>query len=130
MRLLKLETLKKIVTTLTISSILAMGIQSATYADVVTTQQLSESSTLELKRTEVNTFMARSDVKQQLLGFGVADQDIEQRINSLTDAEILQMHDQIENLPAGEGFLGGIIAVLVIFLLLDMAGVTDIFPRV
>jgi len=130
MMLFKLNNFKKLVTMLTIGSILSMGMQSATFADVVTTEQLAESSALESKRSQVSAFMARSDVKQQLLGLGVSDQNIDQRINSLTDGEILQMHDQIENLPAGEGFLSGVLLIIVIFLLLDMAGVTDIFPRV
>tara|TARA_R110002073_G_scaffold34186_1_gene101747 strand:- start:380 stop:772 length:393 start_codon:yes stop_codon:yes gene_type:complete len=130
MKLLRIQLLKKLVTSLAISSILAMGFQSATFADVVTTEQLAQSSALEMKRNQVSTFLARGDVKQQLIDLGVSERSVDQRIDSLTDSEILQMHDQIENLPAGEGLLGGIIAIIVIFLLLDMAGVTDVFPRV
>jgi len=130
MKLLRMQQIKKLLTTLTISSIIVMGLQSATYADVVTTEQLAESSALEMKRSQLGTFMARADVKQQLLGFGVSEQAVDQRIDSLTDAEVLQIHDQIQDLPAGEGLLGGIIAIIVIFLLLDMAGVTDVFPSV
>lgn len=130
MKLLRMQQIKKLLTTLTISSIIVMGLQSATYADVVTTEQLAESSALEMKRNQLGTFMARADVRQQLLGFGVSEQAVDQRIDSLTDAEVLQIHDQIQDLPAGEGLLGGIIAIIVIFLLLDMAGVTDVFPSV
>lgn len=130
MKLLRMQQIKKLFTTLTITSIVMMGLQSATYADVVTTEQLAESSALEMKRNQLGTFMARADVKQQLLGFGVSEQAVDQRIDSLTDAEVLQIHDQIADLPAGEGVLGGVIAIIVIFLLLDMAGVTDVFPSV
>ncbi|GJM11684.1 MAG: hypothetical protein DHS20C12_00870 [Pseudohongiella sp.] len=130
MKLLNLRKFKKIVSTITIASVLAMGLQSATFADVVTTEQLVESSSLESKRNQVNAFMARGDVKQQLQKLGVSEQTIDQRLNSLTDSEILEMHNQIEDLPAGEGFFGGVIAILVILMLLDMAGVTDIFPRI
>jgi len=40
------------------------------------------------------------------------------------------MHAQLDSLPSGEGFLGGVIAIIVIFILLDLAGVTDVFPGV
>lgn len=130
MKLLRPRLLKKIVSSLMIVSIMTMGLQSTSYADVVTTEQLAESTAVEMKRNQVGTFLARSDVRQQLLNMGVAAQSVDQRIGSLTDAEVLKMHDRIEELPAGEGLLGGIIAIIVIFLLLDMAGVTDVFPRV
>jgi hypothetical protein len=35
---------------------------------------------------------------------------------------------QIDELPAGQGALETILFLLVIFMLLDIAGVTDIFP--
>jgi len=40
------------------------------------------------------------------------------------------MQQQIDSMPAGEGVLGLVIALLVIFMLLDIAGVTDIFPAI
>ena len=45
-------------------------------------------------------------------------------------AEVIAMHQQLNNLPAGQGALGAVVLILVIFILLDVAGVTDIFPGV
>jgi hypothetical protein len=39
------------------------------------------------------------------------------RINSLTDAEVVRLADQIEQLPAGGNILGFIIGVLLIVVL-------------
>lgn len=74
--------------------------------------------------------LARQDVSDYLRTQGVNPADVQSRINALSDAEISQMHSQLEQLPAGEGFLGAVIAIIVIFMLLDLGGVTDIFPRI
>jgi hypothetical protein len=54
--------------------------------------------------------------------------DAQARIASLTASELATLASQIDTLPAGEGALETLIFVLVVFMLLDIAGVTDIFP--
>lgn len=104
-------------------------VQSA-HADAVSTAAIHQDLTMTEKRDELRTFMARDNIKSALLARGVSDQQIDSRISNLSDAEVLQMHKQIDELPAGEGILGTVIALLVIFMLLDIGGVTDIFPSI
>jgi hypothetical protein len=99
-------------------------------AGMVSTQQLVQESRVEQQRAHVNDFMGRSDVQAQLEARGVDIADAQARISGLTSAELATLSAQIDDLPAGEGVLEGVLFVLVIFMLLDIAGVTDIFPGI
>ena len=54
---------------------------------------------------------------------------METRINSMTASEISQVQGHLANLPAGGSALGTVALVLVILILLEIAGVIDIFPK-
>jgi len=99
-------------------------------AGMLSTEQLATQHNSAQQRLEVRSLLARQDVANYLQAQGVNPADLQLRINALSDAEISQMHSQLDQLPAGEGFLGAVIAIIVIFMLLDIAGVTDIFPRI
>lgn len=110
---------------------LCAGFQTTAMAGVVGNDQLSVESELQIKRDEVATFIAREDVRAALVKAGVSEADVNTRVQNLTDAQVLQIHKQMSDLPAGgDGALGIIIAIIVIFMLLDLAGVTDIFPGI
>ena len=61
---------------------------------------------------------------------GVDVSDAQQRIDSMTDSELAAFYERMDILPASEGALELVVAILLIFILLDVAGVTDIFPGV
>ena len=78
-----------------------------------------------------DAFLARDDVRSSLLGAGVSSADVDARVDNLSDSQVLQIHAQMNALPAGgDGVLGVIMLVIVIFMLLDVAGATDVFPGV
>ena len=106
------------------------GIITQAYAGMVGTQQIAQQASADLQRADLNALFARADVTQQLSALGVDPINAQDRIASLSDAEVLQLHDQISELPAGQGALGTIALVLLILILLDVAGVTDIFPKI
>ncbi|QLF94862.1 PA2779 family protein [Pseudomonas sp. ABC1] len=66
-------------------------------------------------------------VKQKLESMGVDRQQVENRINSLTPAELAQFNQQLDQAPAGAGVLGVIVLFLVIFIITDMLCATNIF---
>ena len=70
----------------------------------------------------------RADVQQQLLGMGVTIADIESRVNQMTQEEIAQLNQQINELPAGGDGLGLIVLIFIVFVITDVIGATDIFP--
>lgn len=106
------------------------GIQINANADFIGTGQLVSATTADMQRGELRTLFARDDVAKQLSSMGVNVADAQERVASLSDAEVNQLYNQINDLPAGSGALGTIAIVLVILILLDVAGVTDIFPKI
>lgn len=106
------------------------GVQASAQAALIGTQQVANEASVEVQRDELQTLFARDDVVQKLSTLGVDVADAQQRVANLSDAEVAQLHEQINDLPAGAGALGTIALVLLILILLDVAGVTDIFPKI
>ena len=123
------RTFRRAFALLAMTVFLSMSFQAPAGAAMIGSDEIAMAAELEDKRAEIQALVAREDVARALLGYGVDASDVEQRVAQLSDAEVLQIHDRLDEMPAG-GVLGAIIAVLVIFMLLDMAGVTDIFPRI
>lgn len=119
---------RKFLVLLTLGSFLSMSVQAPAMAGMVSSDALDTASRVEQQRDHIRSLVARDDVRAFLAKEGVSSEDLNGRIDAMTDAEVLQFHQQLDNLPAGEGAFGTVIAVVVVFMLLDMAGVTDIFP--
>lgn len=110
---------------------LVTGTCSQAYAGVITTQQALSAEARAGTEQQVRTALARDDVRQAMGHYGVSPADADARIASLSDAELLQLQDQIDRLPAGgDGVLAVIGIVFVVLLILELVGVTNIFNRV
>lgn len=90
--------------------------QSALAALINTETVLSENQN-QVSRQYLLQLLAREDVRSALIEQGIDPQEAEARIASLSDSEIIELADQIENLPAGQGVIGLTIGVLIIVLL-------------
>jgi hypothetical protein len=90
--------------------------QSAIAALIDTETVLDEGQSQEA-RNYIKQLLAREDVRSALIAQGIDPLEAEARIASLSDSEVIELVDQIEKLPAGQGALGFVIAVLVIIVL-------------
>jgi len=76
-------------------------------------------------------YMLIEDIQAALVSQGIDPQEAQARIDSLSDAEVNDIVDKLDQLPAG-GVLGTILIiaflVFAIFVVTDIAGYTDIFP--
>lgn len=122
--------LRKTVTSVLLAAFSMVCIQGPAMADIVSTNQIATEQRTEIQRDAVRGFLDRSDVQAQLVARGVDATDALQRVDSLTASELATLAEQIDTLPAGEGALGFVIGLIVIFMLLDIAGVTDVFPAI
>ena len=115
-----------------LAATLTTGMQAPAMAGLVDNEQLAVQAELQMKRDEVRSFIAREDVRAAMLDYGVNPADVDARIDNLTEAELLRIQHQLDQLPAGGdgGVLGAILIVILIFVLLDVLGATDVFPRV
>ena len=86
-------------------------------AALIDTETVFDENQSQEARDYINQILAREDVRSALIAQGIDPLEAEARIKSLSDSEIIQLSDQIENLPAGGDAFGLVIAVLVIVIL-------------
>ncbi len=96
--------------------LLSVPYQTAVAA-LVETETILDMSRGEEARATLKQFMARQDVRSAIVSQGVEPLEADARINSLTDAEVIQLADQIDQLPAAGDAIGFVIGVLVIVIL-------------
>jgi hypothetical protein len=100
----------------------------------VTTDQLVEQRAAVSDRERLAAILLREDVRQQMEALGVNRDEAIARLASLSDQEIQQISGRIDELPAGQNFLVGVLivagAVLIGLVITDLLGVTDVFAVV
>ena len=89
----------------------------AAFAALVETETMLDMSRGQEARETLKQFMVRQDVRSAIVSQGVDPQEADARVNSLSDAEVIQLADQIDQLPAGGEALGLLVTVLVIVIL-------------
>jgi len=80
-------------------------------------------------REDLLSMLDTQIVADQLLAQGVEPESVKQRVAHLTDAELLELQNGLQNLPAGGvDVLGAALLVFLVLVVTDIAGLTDIFP--
>jgi hypothetical protein len=130
-----LQSMKKPIAVLVIVALCAFSISWApAQAAMVSTDEILKQNKQNLDRERLTILLDRSEVQKQLKAWGVKSEEAMQWIDSLTDREIAEIVNRIDQMPAGGSGLGTLVvaAVLVFFVLLatDILGYTDIFPFV
>ena len=97
-------------------------------AGMVSTDRLIQEQQKQWNKVELASLVERDDVKSQLQSMGVDVSDVQARIDALTDDEVLQMSNNLNELPAGSGVVSIAITVLIVLVVTDLLGVTNIFP--
>jgi hypothetical protein len=99
-------------------------------AAMVSTPELVQSELQQLNRTQLAQLLDRADVQQRLTALGVDPSVAQSRIADLTDAQIAELNQRLEQLPAGGEILGLVVLFFLVFIFTDIIGATDIFPFV
>lgn len=81
-------------------------------------------------KTELEALFTREDVQEQLVAMGVDPNDAAKRIASLTPDELAMLQDRIDNLPAGANVLAVLGVILIVLIVLELVGVTNVFTEV
>ena len=121
-----MKTLRYISLLLT-ASILSLSLGTSQAAMVSNKQIIHAAEETDARQSLLQT-LKRDEVQQQLLSLGVSPADVESRIQHMSHAEITQLNQQIDQLPAGSGVLGAVVFIFVVFVVSDVIGATDIFP--
>jgi hypothetical protein len=99
-------------------------------ASMIGTAAVVQQEHLELKRSELKQWLARDDIRNQLVAWGVDPLDAQSRVDSLNAQEVELMSQRMQDLPAGGGVLGAVVFVFLVLLVTDILGFTNIFPFV
>ena len=112
------------------ASLLVSSVQSAAYADVISTQQYLTAIDREATRARVDAVLAREEVRTKLEQYGVDSIETEARLAALTDQELEQLATDLENMPAGGDLLAVVGIAFIVLLILELTGVIDIFSKI
>lgn len=81
-------------------------------------------------RVQLRSFLDRQDVQSALTARGIDPAEAKARVDSLSDAEVMQIAEKIDGLPAGGDFWGTfffvVIVVFLTLLVLEILGYTDL----
>ena len=121
--------MRKIAAVLTIFGFMSASlIAPVAQAGIITTDAYVQQASADLQREQVAEMLQRDDVRDRMLAMGVDPANVEARLDGLSDAEVAQLAAGIEDMPAGAGVVGALLFVVLVFVILDIAGVTDVFP--
>lgn len=103
-------------------------------AALIPTDAVVQSQSGQTARSSINALIDREDVQKALIRQGLDPQEARDRVAALSDEEAVRLADMLDELPAGGGAIGVLVAlILIVFLVLlitDLTGLTDVFPWV
>jgi len=124
---MSMRTAKGFVVRLASVALVCAGFAQFAFAGTISTQYLADMQAREASIERIDVLLASESVARQLTAFGVDRNVVQDRIQGLSDAELITLQGQIDNQVAGGDALGLIGAVFVVLLILELVGVTDIF---
>ncbi|QTN41507.1 PA2779 family protein [Marinobacter salsuginis] len=99
-------------------------------AGMVGTGEMIGQQQIQLDRQELISMLDRQDVQAKLADLGVSQDQVKERIQNLTPAELADFERQLAEAPAGQDVVGIIVLFLLVFIITDMLCATNIFPFV
>lgn len=123
---------RSLVSGILVAAMLAVSSWIPANAAMITTEQMvtaDAGQVREARVAQVQGFLARADVKDQLVKWGVASEMADARVAKLSDAELEQLSMKIDQQPAGGDVLVILGVVFLILIILELVGVTHIFSR-
>ncbi len=121
------QQLKRFISLLLVAAMIggqAMPLQAA----MIGTDTLLQQEQAQFDREQLVQLLDREEMQQQLQAMGVDKEDAKQRVAQMTDSEVQQLNAQLTNLPAGGDALGLVVLILLVFVITDIIGATDIYP--
>ncbi len=105
------------------------SVSSVSYAGMISTDAVIDQNRQSYDKQELLTLLQSQELKEQLQQQGVTAEMVEQRIASMTPAEIEALNLQLEDAPAG-GIIGALVTIFVVLVITDLLCATDVFAFV
>ncbi|MCA1929073.1 PA2779 family protein [Rheinheimera sp.] len=103
-----------------------LGMSQASAA-VVSSEQVIAHQQFNFNKAQVLSFVDSAEVQNKLIELGVSPADAKQRIANMTAEELNALNSQMNEMPAG-GIVGVVVTVLVVVVVTDLMGLTDVYP--
>lgn len=101
----------------------------AAQAGMIGTDMFANAEHVETQRQDILDLLEREQMREQLMSWGVEPADAEQRVSSMTAAEVQSLHDRMQDMPAGgSSVVGALLVGFLVLLVTDILGYTDVFP--
>lgn len=125
--MLFLRKYQRLICTMLSVAMLGFGTNQMTMAAMVTTQDIVTAKELNIKRDHIRDWLARDEVRDQLIARGVDPSQAQDRVASMTETEVISVAGKIDELPAGGDAIGVLVLIFLILVITDLLGITDIF---
>ncbi|CAI3804161.1 PA2779 family protein [Rheinheimera sp. MM224] len=105
---------------------LVLGMSQASAA-VFSSEQVIANQQFNFNKQQVLSYVDSAEVQNKLIELGVSPADAKQRIANMTAEELSALNSQMNEMPAG-GIVGIVVTVLVVVVVTDLMGLTDVYP--
>lgn len=123
-----MKTLKRLIVTALIPCMALAGVPMTAQASMVSTEQAMVTPAGNADREHVSAFFSRDDVQSALQAQGVDANAAIERVQAMSDVEVAQLADRVDQAPAGAGVVGILFTVFLVLLVTDILGLTSVFP--
>ena len=103
---------------------------SPAFAGIVGTDSFLSEQSIQQDRENLRNLMSRDEVRSMLEINGLTVDQAQERVDSLTDMEVKQLAKKFEELPAAGDAAVVILIIALVVLVLELAGITDIFTGI
>ena len=126
------KTLKPMSISLAVVIFLISAPVHSALAAMIGTETVMDSERGREARDYIHQLLTRKNIQAALIAHGIDPIEAKARIDSLSDDELVRIADQIDQLPAGGGVVEFLLVLIllgfIVLVILDLTGVTDIFP--
>jgi hypothetical protein len=115
---------------LLIVSLVTVPVLQPARAAVIGTQTAIDLQERANRIAQINTVLAREDVRSTLIDLGVSPEDAAARVETMTDAELQVLAAQLDQLPAGGiGIVEVALIATLVIVILELLDVTNLFTK-
>ncbi|WP_286977521.1 PA2779 family protein [Pseudomonas sp.] len=126
----KYTSFRRLAACLAVSQVLFTAQVPMANASMIGTAEVLAGQQQQVDRQQLLNMLSDQGVQEKLQSLGVPQDQVAARINSLSNAELAQFNQRLQEAPAGSGVVGIIVLFFVIFIVTDMLCATDIFSFV
>lgn len=121
--------IKKLVSYLSVVAIFSMQ-ATPLHAAMVNNDDLLKQVQHDISVKQVVAMLERDEVQSKLTAMGINPTSAKIRVSQMNDAEIIELRQNLDEMPAGSGAVSVLLTVFIVLVITDMLGATDVFPFV